>query len=73
MILLTVDASGQTKFFSGFYRDNTICWSTHEHVAIEKTLGELTTIAVRNELPYYMIRERIRVEPTLWQTVMQLI
>lgn len=32
MILQITDASGQKKFFAGFYRDNSLCWSTAENL-----------------------------------------
>lgn len=59
MILTTTDPSGTKKFFAGFYRDNTVCWSSHEHVALDKTLAELKSIARLSSLDTYTIRERL--------------
>lgn len=63
MVLITQDPSGVKQFFAGFYKDNTVCWSTHEHVALDKTLAELKTIAHMTSLESYTIRERISVNP----------
>lgn len=61
MILVTKDPSGAKKYFAGYFRDNTICWSSHEHVAVEKRLDELKMIAEnpRHRIEAYTIRERL--------------
>lgn len=59
MILLTTDRSGAKQFFAGFYRDNTVCWSTHEHVALDKSLGELKAVVHHAAIEQYTIRERL--------------
>lgn len=64
MILITTDASGAKKFFAGFYRDNTICWTVNEHVALDKSLAELRAIAQVCSVEQYNIRERLPVIQT---------
>lgn len=63
MILQVIDASGQKKFFAGYYRDNSICWSTAEGNALDETLAELKSIASNYSLTTYTIRERIPSKP----------
>lgn len=63
MILQVTDASGQKKFFAGFYRDNSLCWSTAENNALDYTLAELKSIASLYSLTTYTIRERIPSKP----------
>lgn len=63
MILTTTDPSGAKKFYAGFYCDNSICWTTHEVVALDKSLDELKMIAETSGLEAYNIRERISISP----------
>lgn len=68
MILLTTDRSGAKKFFAGFFADNSICWTTHEVVALEKNLAELTMIVYCWGIEEYTIRERLSASPTFYVT-----
>lgn len=64
MVLITQDAGGMKRFFAGFYRDNTVCWSIYESVALDKSLGELQTIVQQWKIESYNIRESISANPS---------
>lgn len=64
MILITPDdPSGAKKFFAGFYVDNSLCWTAHEHIAVDKRLDELKIIVELYGLEAYTIRERVSANP----------
>lgn len=63
-VLMIRDQSGSKKFFAGFYRDNTIAWTSVERNALDKQLNELQAVARLAGLDKYNIRERIAETPT---------
>lgn len=67
MILAITDPNtGTKKFFAGIYRDGSVCWSTHEHVALDKRLIDLQAVAALYTPESYVIRERIASQPIVF-------